>query len=826
MGASRRIRVGVIGAVIAVLAGFAPAVAQATTPGLTGKITGPSTLDNVIVSVFNNVADQTPSAQTLTDASGTFTFPGVAISQGLLFFHDPAGRYADTWAGNPPPGTNSNLTTTVFASNGPITQQMIALGALAGKLTGTGATLDGITLDLWTADPNVTHSVVRSTTTDATGSFSFVGLVPGSYSLNIVDPQNRWVGQWYGQASPGAATPVYVVQSGKTLTLTSQPIIQYGAVHGTVSIADGSQVGGMHATVWTTDQKNVINFTTIAPDGSYSIGQIPPGTYNVAFSDPAHNVASQFYKGKSVSGTPDAVVVTAGSDTDLGNDALLGYGSVSGVITADGNPLSFTQVCVDTLAQQQAGCAYTAADGSYTVGHVAAGSANIVVLPVTPWLDYSYANGVATAATHQVAVETGKTSTAATINLIRQSSLTGRLVTDGVPLADVSVRVYPKGGSLNNSFVSYTNYAGYFAFNGMIPGTYEVQFTPSGTSASYLSRWYGNTMLRATSTDVVAAPGAAVDLGDTALPLGATINVTLTHLNLPNDVVYATALDANGNPAASALVGLDGTAALVGLEAGTYVIKFAKTIGNNPQTPYYYPGVSEVGSALPVTVTAGQTIGINPVSASTTSTVSGSIKGFGGSTLDGVTVTAYGVTDGSTSIVQATTDATGKFTMYGIDPGTYAISYTDDSAQRFSDQWYVGEPTIDLADLVTVGKDANVTIKPVTLVAAGAALTATPPGAPTRVVASVLRSGIKVVWTAPTHAGGAVLASYTASLFKAKSGGKALGVCRSLAKSGNTPATTCTLKRPKKGTYYVSVIATNAGRKNSAATTRIRVLVK
>jgi hypothetical protein len=34
------------------------------------------------------------------------------------------------------------------------------------------------------------------------------------------------------------------------------------------------------------------------------------------------------------------------------------------------------------------------------------------------------------------------------------------------------------------------------------------------------------------------------------------------------------------------------------------------------------------------------------------------------------------------------------------------------------------------------------------------------------------------------------------------------------------------LKHPKKGTYYVSVIATNAGRKNSAATTRIRVLVK
>jgi hypothetical protein len=227
-----------------------------------------------------------------------------------------------------------------------------------------------------------------------------------------------------------------------------------------------------------------------------------------------------------------------------------------------------------------------------------------------------------------------------------------------------------------------------------------------------------------------------------------------------------------------------------------------------------------------VTVTLGQTVDLAPVSASTTSTLSGSINAYSGATLDGVTVTAYGVTEGSTPAAQATTDANGKFTIYGVDPGTYAISYTDDTAQRFGEQWYIGEPSLDLADLVTVGKDANVTVRAITLVAAGTALPASAPGAPTRVVASVLKSGVKVTWKAPTHAGGAVLASYTASLFKAKAGGKALGVCKSVAKSGSDPATTCTLKHPKKGTYYVSVIATNAGRKNSAATTRIRVLVK
>jgi hypothetical protein len=550
--------------------------------------------------------------------------------------------------------------------------------------------------------------------------------------------------------------------------------VQYGAVHGTVSIADGSQVGGMNAVVWNLGQTATFGSAPIAADGSYSIGLIPPGTYNIQFSDPNHVVASQFYLNKSISGTPEPIVVTGGVNKDLGNDALLGYGSVSGVITGDGSPLSFTQVCIDTVAQQQAGCAYTAADGSYTVGHVAEGSANVVVLPGTPWLDYTYANGASTAATHTVSVATGKTTTAPTVNLIRRSSMTGRLIVNGVPQRAVNVRVYPKGGTSTNYQSFYTTLAGYFTWDQFIPGTYEIQLIPM--TGSYLPSWYGNALTRATSTDVVLAPGTSSDLGDISLRAGATINVSVTHSKSPSGFVYANALDSNGSIASSAAVAPDGTASITGLEAGTYVIQF--TTGNAPGTPtFYYPGVSQSYAATPVTVAAGQTVDLATVSASTTSTVSGVIKAAGGATLDGVTVTAYGVSDGSTPLVQATTDANGKFIIYGADPGTYAISYTDDSAQRFGEQWYVGEPSLDLADLVTVGKDANVTLSAVTLVAAGKALPASAPGAPTHVVTSVLKTAVKVTWNAPTHAGGAVLASYTASVFKTKTGGKALAVC-------------------------------------------------
>jgi hypothetical protein len=83
-----------------------------------------------------------------------------------------------------------------------------------------------------------------------------------------------------------------------------------------------------------------------------------------------------------------------------------------------------------------------------------------------------------------------------------------------------------------------------------------------------------------------------------------------------------------------------------------------------------------------------------------------------------------------------------------------------------------------------------------------------------------------VTWRAPGSNGGGPIASYTATIWNAVTGGASVGSCTSTAVAPATPALRCTLTSVlPAGTYYVDVTATNTGALTSPPSTP-RVSVK
>jgi hypothetical protein len=124
---------------------------------------------------------------------------------------------------------------------------------------------------------------------------------------------------------------------------------------------------------------------TTNPDGTYTVTGVPAGTdYQVCFdgssatggSSDASGYVGQCYNNQPRNGTRTPVTVTAGATTPAINAALAGgAGKVSGTVTDAGGThhgLEGVWVNVQSPSTGAGGTARTAADGSYSLGGLAA----------------------------------------------------------------------------------------------------------------------------------------------------------------------------------------------------------------------------------------------------------------------------------------------------------------------------------------------------------------------------------------------------------------------------------------------------------------------
>ena len=338
---------------------------------------------------------------------------------------------------------------------------------------------------------------------------------------------------------------------------------------------------------------------------------------------------------------------------------------------------------------------------------------------------------------------------------------------------------------------------GNFVVAGLSPGTYILNVTQTiggmflDGSSPYVHGFYDGTSItrsRDAALSIVVTDGD-VSVPTFNVPIGAVLTGALSGSNGSLNHLGVEVCSDSG--CSYGYTNPSGSYAISGLWPDDYRIQIDG--GDNYLSGYYVSGVliEDYDQATPVTVGPDGTT-LDTISLQAAWKIQGSVTGVAGH-LGDIDVRAC---PGSVEDVcnWAQTDAGGNFKFGGLAPGTYSLSFSDETGY-FADGFYsdsgVTVPTANLATLITV--PPSVSGLTVALTYAG---TTSAPDAPSAVSATAGNAAATVSWT-PGSDGGSAIAGYT--------------VAGSDGSSCTSTTTSCTVTGLINGTAYTfTVTATNA----------------
>ncbi len=172
-------------------------------------------------------------------------------------------------------------------------------GSISGRVTdGNGNPLAGICVNAEGNPP---------TQTDVNGAYTLTGLGDGSFKIQYTDcnPSPQYVSQWYlNRPDSMSADPVPVTDGVDTPV--QDVVLALGvAVGGTVTDTNGTPLAGIAVNVNPTTPGGQSTGTQTDANGTYTTGPLPPGDYQVQFSDMGSPTvwARQFWNGQPAQGT-------------------------------------------------------------------------------------------------------------------------------------------------------------------------------------------------------------------------------------------------------------------------------------------------------------------------------------------------------------------------------------------------------------------------------------------------------------------------------------------------------------------------------------------
>jgi hypothetical protein len=392
----RHVGLGLLAPALTALAlAAAPAAAQAATTGtITGSFTVPAgttspTDVNVLLADRSGNSVAIGAGNETVTPTDTYTITGVAPGQYYVYFNDTTSGdnvapdyYGDAGTDN----INKAAVVTVPATGG--TQSLNAETLSAGAvITGTVAdansaaeTASHVTaqpLSTFTADPLL--SAVRATV--VAGSYTIRGLPSGSYTLAYgatgtgFTLSGTYVDAGALSYDVGSATQYAV--TGGTTTSASFSVPAVGGISGTVSDASGAALAGVDVADYDASGARLsADAATTAVDGTYTIADLLPGSYEIEFSGLAGSNLAPAYFGGSSFATSTKVTVSSGATTPNINGTLAAGATVSGTVTAaqGGAPLGGLDVRLVDGQNRLIDEATTNANGTYTLNNVPAGT--------------------------------------------------------------------------------------------------------------------------------------------------------------------------------------------------------------------------------------------------------------------------------------------------------------------------------------------------------------------------------------------------------------------------------------------------------------------
>ncbi|PYS05540.1 MAG: hypothetical protein DMG17_33910 [Acidobacteria bacterium] len=170
----------------------------------------------------------------------------------------------------------------------------VILGLLT-QLSNT-ASVEGVVARLGTGEPlpraTVTlsndryPSQVLSTTTDASGRFSFLNVPPGEYRLQA-SRQGPYIPAEYGQRKPGERGTPITIQPGQKITEIRLELAPTGSISGRILDSDGEPLGRVEVqalqSLYQDGHRDLYPVQTVMTNdlGEYRLRLLLPGRYYI-----------------------------------------------------------------------------------------------------------------------------------------------------------------------------------------------------------------------------------------------------------------------------------------------------------------------------------------------------------------------------------------------------------------------------------------------------------------------------------------------------------------------------------------------------------------
>jgi protocatechuate 3,4-dioxygenase beta subunit len=247
-------------------------------------------LGGVTINLYKN-GGTTPVASTVTASNGTYSFanlgPGTykvqeVVPTGWTQTGGVGGYTISVTCGNNSTGDNFDDFQNISIS-----------GTKYKDITGNGFSSDdtglsGVTIKLY---KNGGTTAVASTVTASNGTYSFANLGPGTYSVQEVVPagytQTGGVGGYSISATSGSSYTGKNFDDFQNVTISGT---KYNDLTGNGFSSDDTGLGGVTVKLFkdanndgvlTSADGNAVATTTTASNGTYSFGNVAPGTYFV-----------------------------------------------------------------------------------------------------------------------------------------------------------------------------------------------------------------------------------------------------------------------------------------------------------------------------------------------------------------------------------------------------------------------------------------------------------------------------------------------------------------------------------------------------------------
>jgi hypothetical protein len=466
-----------------------------------------------------------------------------------------------------------------------------------------------------------------------------------------------------------------------------------------------------------------------AADGAYSVPNLTPGLYDVAFNcGSSHGLARQWFKSKAVLGSADAVsarpdVVTSGISATLRRS-----GTITGRVTSKaGSPLE--AICVtairqgipfgefaDTLAEPSAATDHS---GMYRLTGLQAGAWDVQFASCSgaPYGSQWYRGKVGFSSATPVNVAGGATKPGINAVLAPGGSISGR-TTGSAGQALQGVCVEAQDAATGSAGLGISKVTGQYTITNLSTGSYQITFLPCFGRKPVPASFTRAALVR------VVAPKAVTGINGRLGRSGAISGTVLGGPGAtPQAGVCVVAVPVNPNGSYSeGISSTGGKYRIDGLGAGEYQLYFGDPFCFDPDTvadnaPQWYNDQPTRATATDVKVAAGAVTSGVGATLGKDGEISGTVTNQSSAAVAGECVTAYPVSPVpdplyNESIQPATgvTASDGSYAIIGLLPGRYQVQFTIGCGDSgYQSQWWDGVSSAGTATTITVGTGGTFT---------------------------------------------------------------------------------------------------------------------